>query len=185
VSIKCPRFPASVREGRSTESSGCSRTNGCRPSAWSAGCAYSKAKLGHIGDAGRQGTESLRCVRSSASAESQERIFIYRKMGPDFVVIRGVVLKNVAQVRLTEHHDVVEFLMDVQMPIFDGYSAPRERASLTALRSRSSISSEVVVETDFENASEIVRNKSRRRIGLPPEYRMPSSFSRRSRPPGL
>jgi hypothetical protein len=108
VSIKCPRFPASVREGRSTESSGCSRTNGCRPSAWSAGCAYSKAKLGHIGDAGRQGTESLRCVRSSASAESQERIFIYRKMGPDFVVIRGVVLKNVAQVRFAEHHKVVK-----------------------------------------------------------------------------
>jgi len=32
-------------------------------------------------------------------------IFIQRKMGPDFVVIRGVVLEHVTQVRFAEHHD--------------------------------------------------------------------------------
>ena len=35
-------------------------------------------------------------------------VFIQRKMGPDFVVIRSVGLQDIAQVRFAEHHQVVE-----------------------------------------------------------------------------
>jgi hypothetical protein len=34
------------------------------------------------------------------------RILVQPEMGPDFVVIRGVVLKNVAQERFSIHHEV-------------------------------------------------------------------------------
>jgi len=35
-------------------------------------------------------------------------ILTQREMRPDLVVIRGVVLEDLAQVRFAEHHDVVE-----------------------------------------------------------------------------
>ena len=35
-------------------------------------------------------------------------IFVQREMGSDFVVIRGVCLQDIAQVRFTEHHEVVQ-----------------------------------------------------------------------------